>query len=332
VIVDVVPVVVAGVTLTEAVAEPLFIDAVTVAVWLAVTVPAVAVKLAEVAPAATVAEAGTAKAALLLESVTLAPPEAAAWDRVTVQLEVPPEVTEVGEHCKAEGVTVAVGVIVSDAAAEVPLSDAVTVADWFDVTVPAVAAKLAVVELVATVTDDGTVSAELLEERATAAPPVGAAAEIVTVHVELAPDVRLVVVHWSAEIVGGALLLMVPPLPGSIKSVPSPKVPITLLIETAPPVLLEARVAVTTATTPLLMLAVLMPLATQVRDPVAELQFSVLPAAVSAGPAAALTLLMPAGYESVHSRPAGALLPPFKERFRETELPGAADPEARLKD
>jgi hypothetical protein len=108
--------------------------------------------------------------------------------------------------------------------------------------------------------------------------------------------------------------------------------PNTLFIEIAAPVLAGASVAFTTATTPVLMPVLFIPLATQVMEPVAELQLSVLPAEVSAGPAAALRALMPAGYDSVHSRPAGALPPPFSDRFRETEPPGAADPEAKLKD
>jgi hypothetical protein len=61
-------------------------------------VPAVAVKLADVAPDATFAEVGTDSAGLLLESVTVAPPEPAACDNVTVQMDVPPELRLEGEH------------------------------------------------------------------------------------------------------------------------------------------------------------------------------------------------------------------------------------------
>ena len=79
------------------------------------TLPAVAVKLAVVAPAATVTEAGTVRAALFEESPAEAPPVKAARDRVTVQVEVPPNVTELGEQDKPEtagagGVTVTVEV------------------------------------------------------------------------------------------------------------------------------------------------------------------------------------------------------------------------------
>ncbi len=77
------------------------------------TVPAVAVKLAAVAPAETVTEAGTVSAALFEESATEAPPVSAARDRVTVQVVLPLEATELGEHDRPEtagggGVTVTV--------------------------------------------------------------------------------------------------------------------------------------------------------------------------------------------------------------------------------
>jgi hypothetical protein len=90
--------VVTGITVTDAVREFPLRVAVIVAVWLAPTVPAVAVKVAVVAPLATVSEAGTDRAALLSESVTAAPPDAAACDKVTVQVEVPPDVTVAGAH------------------------------------------------------------------------------------------------------------------------------------------------------------------------------------------------------------------------------------------
>jgi hypothetical protein len=117
--------VVAGVTVTEAVAELPLSDVVTVAVWLVDTVPAVAVKLAEVAPAGTVTEAGTVRAVLLEDSATVEPPAGAGCDNVTAQVEVPPEVTVVGVHCAASEVPP--GATAIEAVAELPLSDAVTV-------------------------------------------------------------------------------------------------------------------------------------------------------------------------------------------------------------
>jgi len=89
---------VTGVTTIDAVALP-FNVAVIVTVWFAVTVPAVTVKVAEVAPAATGTEAGVVNAVPLSDRATVEPPVGAAFDKVTAQLAVAPETTEVGEHC-----------------------------------------------------------------------------------------------------------------------------------------------------------------------------------------------------------------------------------------
>jgi hypothetical protein len=59
-------------------------------------VPAVAVNVAFVAPDATVTEACTGRVVLLLDRKTGAPPAAAALERVTVQVVVPPVRTLVG--------------------------------------------------------------------------------------------------------------------------------------------------------------------------------------------------------------------------------------------
>jgi hypothetical protein len=90
------------VTVKEAVFELPLSDAVTVTEAFVLTVPAVAVKLAVAAPATTATEAGTASAELLSETATEAPPLGAAPESVTVQIEVPPEVTVAGEHDTAE--------------------------------------------------------------------------------------------------------------------------------------------------------------------------------------------------------------------------------------
>ena len=89
------------------------------------TVPAVAVKLAVVAPAVTVTDAGTVNAALFEESPTEDPPVKAARDRVTVQLEVAPDATELGVQDKPETAG-GRGVTVTEAVA-LPFSVAVTV-------------------------------------------------------------------------------------------------------------------------------------------------------------------------------------------------------------
>ena len=89
------------------------------------TVPAVAVKFAVVAPAVTVIEAGTVSAALFEESPTEAPPVNAARESVTVQVDVPPDATELGEHDTPDTAG-AGGVTVTEAVA-VPFNVAVTV-------------------------------------------------------------------------------------------------------------------------------------------------------------------------------------------------------------
>jgi hypothetical protein len=67
-------------------------------------VPAVTLNVAVVAAAATVTDAGTLRRELVLVSATAAPPAGAAPLRVTVQVELAPEVRLAGEHCKPETV------------------------------------------------------------------------------------------------------------------------------------------------------------------------------------------------------------------------------------
>lgn len=186
-------------------AELPFNAAVTVTAWLVVTDEAVAVKVAVAEPAGMETEAGTVSAVLSSETTTevLA---AGAADNVTVQVEAPLDGTVDGEHCSCETAS-AGGVIVSEAAAEPPFNEAVMVAAWLVVTEPATAAKLAVVEPAATVTEGGTVRAALLSETATEV-LAEAAADNVTVHVEVPPDVTVDGEHCSRETVaaGGVMV------------------------------------------------------------------------------------------------------------------------------
>ena len=69
---------------------------------------------------------------------------------------------------------------------------AVTVADCALLMLPAIAEKVAVVAPAATVTEAGADKSVLSLESATVAPPVGAAEDSVTVHVEMALLARLV--------------------------------------------------------------------------------------------------------------------------------------------
>jgi hypothetical protein len=100
-----------------------------------------------------------------------------------------------------------------------------------DVTEPAVALKLAVDAPAATVTDDGVVNAELLSEIVTAVPPVGAAADSVTVQVDAAPEAMLEGEHASLETTGArAWTEMLPPVPDIAIAEPFAEDPTTLLI------------------------------------------------------------------------------------------------------
>jgi len=77
------------------------------------------------------------------------------------------------------------------------------------VRVPVVAVKVAVVAAAATVTEAGTVSAVVLLDSVTEAPPVGAAFVRVTVHVEEPFEERLVGLQASVDINTGAVRLTV---------------------------------------------------------------------------------------------------------------------------
>ena len=134
-------------------------------------------------------------------------------------------------------------------------------------------------------TDVGMIKAfVLLVDRATDAPPLGTALANVTVQVVPAPATTLDGEHCNPEIAGR---MVIPPEPGSIEiAVPSDAAPITLLTPiNAVPLLPGARVAVTTATTPLPIVLAFIPVARQLTDPSPPLQFILFPAAVSTGPA-----------------------------------------------
>jgi len=182
-------------------------------------------------------------------------------------------------------------VTVSEAVFELPFSDAVTVAAWFAVTVPAVAVKLPVVAPAPTVTDVGTVSAVLLSDTATAVPPVGAACEIVTVQLELPPEAIEVGVQVSPETVDTVdwPTVMVPPVAVAPVETPPDETANALLtgIETDA-LLVDVSVTAITATTPLAIALAFIPVARQVKEPVPLAQFRLLPAALSAPPAVAL--------------------------------------------
>ena len=113
--------------------------------------------------------------------------------RVAVQVPPLPGTTLVGLHVNDErlgfGSKDRVVVCVDE------LREAVITAVPKEATVPAVAVKLAVDAVADTVTEPGTVTIELLEDRLTAVPPVGAAEESVTVQEVLALVAKLDAVH-----------------------------------------------------------------------------------------------------------------------------------------
>jgi hypothetical protein len=122
-----------------------------------------------------------------------------------VQFAVAPELIVVGAQARVV-TAVAGGATVTDAVAVLPFSEAVTVTAWLDVTVPAVAVNLPVVAPAATETDAGTVNAALLSDIARVAPPLGAACEIVAVHVVVAPELTDTGEHASdVTVVAGGM-------------------------------------------------------------------------------------------------------------------------------
>ena len=146
-------------------------------------------------PAGTVTEAGIPKL-VLVDFKTTADALAAAEVKVTVHVPPRPGATVVGEQVRRESEDGTAAVMVRVAVLLEPLRVAVTVGVWLEVTAAAVAIKVAVVAAEATVTEAGTVKAEvLLLERSTTEPPEGAAFERVTVQVVVARIARVVLAH-----------------------------------------------------------------------------------------------------------------------------------------
>jgi len=198
--------------------------------------------------------------------------------------------------------------------------------------VPAVTIKLPVVAPAAIVTDDGIVSAALLSEIATAVAPEGAAVEIVTVHVEVAPDTTVAGEHATAEtaVITGIVTLMLPPVADTDPADPSGIAAMTLLSGSATDELVPValRFTMTVASTPEAIGVVFMPLTRHLTVPLPVLQSTVFPAAKSPDDAVVLTdAISLAGSESVHSTPDGAFPELASDRFKSTELPRTAEPE-----
>ena len=144
---------------------------------------------------------------------------------------------------------------------ETPFSLAVTMAVWASATLPAVAAKVAVVDAEATATAGGTVSAGLLLESATVPPPVR---DSVTVQIAAAaaasdPGAQLKPVRTGVAGAGADPADAVaaepggttaPPVPVRARPKPAEVAPMLLVTPTAELVTPAAATNVTTATTP----------------------------------------------------------------------------------
>jgi hypothetical protein len=179
--------------------------ALSITVWAVLTGDTVTVKLAVVDPVATVTEAGTVTAELLLAGLTVIPPLGAAAFRVTEQLSVPAPVIDPLAHVSALNT----GTLVPSCSATVLatlLALAVSVTVWAVLTEDAVAVKLAVVDPAATVTEAGTVTAELPLARLSANPPVAAAALNVAVQLSVPAPVIDPLTHVSALNTGALAL------------------------------------------------------------------------------------------------------------------------------
>ena len=140
--------------------EPPFRLAVKSADVFALTAPTVAVNVPLVCVAAILMLAGTVMLPLLLDRATVAPPEGAGAESVTVQEEVPGALTVPGEQLRPLGTTGAVRPTM--AVWFWPFSVAVIVAVWLLLTVPLVAVNVALLWPAGIVTLAGTGKVVLL--------------------------------------------------------------------------------------------------------------------------------------------------------------------------
>ena len=268
----------------------------TVAAWDNV-VATVAVKVAERAPAATVIEAGTETAALLEARETEVPAAGAALERVMVQVVLVFAGSDVAAHWRAEmtGNADRERAVVCD----VPLREAVTVAVWSAVNEPAVTEKEAEVAAGDTATEEGMVnSVELVVTLMAVLNETGALR--VTEQFVVIPGISTLPAHASPVNAGGGVGAG-PAATETASASPEAEAATAEPMVTDVFVTPATRFMDTFARTPSEITFEFGPEAMQVYVPSGPLQLIVLPAAVSAGPAATCRLaIVPVGKEKVH--------------------------------
>jgi hypothetical protein len=197
-------------------------------------------------------------------------------------------------HCSP--VTVKTGATTKDVVRDTPPYPAVITADWLAAADLVKAVNVAETAPAGMVTDAGTVTAELLTERDTTAPPAGAVRLSPTVQVELEPPVTEAGLQFSVDRVGCAMAVtvIVPPAGVTARPVPSPIAPIVLdrlmgMVDAA-----GVRTNAREAITPLAIAFWFIPLTRQVYKPADKAHATDLPPATAAGPAAAATEAMEA--------------------------------------
>jgi hypothetical protein len=245
-----------------------------------------AVNVADVDPLPIVTPLGTVRFELLLLSATVLQP---AEDpvRVTVQVLLPPGDNVVGVQLTEAGAKAVLTLIVKFA--DPPFRLAVIMPDWLPDGVPVVAVNVAELLFAATITDPGTVSAELVLVMVTLAPPVGAAFVSVIVQVVFAFAPTLAAAHCRDETVSGVATVTTPPVLVIAMPLPVGDAPRVLPRPMVAPLLPES-VTATVATIPSLMVPAFNPAAMQIYPLGPPAQLKVLPADVNAVPAVTLRL------------------------------------------
>lgn len=266
-----------------AVCEDPFKEAVTVGLSLTVNCLAVAGKVTLLEPPGIVTEAGTVRLAELTPRLTVAPVEPLT---VTVHVLEAPGPRVDGAHPMLL-IVVAATVRLSLNVAEVPLIEAVIVGVSFAVNCFADTRKVELVAPVGTVTEAGMVRLVELEPRFTEAPvePL-----TVTVHVLEAPGASVAGAHTRLLAVSGtAVILTDPPVLVVVMPLPAAEAPKLLISPIVAP-LLPDSVTVTVAMLPSPIVVAFIPHAMQIYPLAPPEQVTLLPAAVSAGPAVTVRL------------------------------------------